>query len=275
MNKLYKTVMIAGICCGIIFMSGCGYIPFKSVHQKNQVTETVRTYETISFHYPTKYTKIRAVLSGSAYVIDNDDIDSVDVVYSPDDDSYYMRLDLNKSGIEKFEEYRSDGTPKEITVRAGSEQVFAPPVFGEYKDGTIIISGIGDYDAVYSAAQKMTKSRSQATEEESQTDTDNDIDESKKPDVDMNEDDDSDRKTSPAKPDEEKYDNSSDEPQPKPDGKSIETELIYRVRKSADDAKSQIGAFENIQYAVRLADERMSEGYEVYDQFGNLIYSPN
>lgn len=47
---------------------------------------------------------------------------------------------------------------------------------------------------------------------------------------------------------------------------------IYRVRKSANDAKSQIGAFTVLANAKKLADSHA--GYSVYDGTGKLVYSP-
>lgn len=45
---------------------------------------------------------------------------------------------------------------------------------------------------------------------------------------------------------------------------------LYRVRKSWNDSKSQIGAFKNLNNAKRLADK--NKGYSVYDSKGNKIY---
>lgn len=47
---------------------------------------------------------------------------------------------------------------------------------------------------------------------------------------------------------------------------------LYRVRKSANDSKTQLGAFKNLQSAKALADK--NSGYSVYDTSGKLIYSP-
>ena len=44
---------------------------------------------------------------------------------------------------------------------------------------------------------------------------------------------------------------------------------LYRVRKSWDDAKSQIGAFNNLDNAKKAC----ANGYSVYDESGNVIYS--
>lgn len=46
----------------------------------------------------------------------------------------------------------------------------------------------------------------------------------------------------------------------------------YRVRKSPEDADSQIGAFSELDNAKRLAD--VNAGYGVYDMNGSLIYQP-
>lgn len=48
----------------------------------------------------------------------------------------------------------------------------------------------------------------------------------------------------------------------------------FRVRKSADDATSQIGAFEDLNNAKKEADAHKAEGYKVYDDIGNLVYEP-
>ena len=50
---------------------------------------------------------------------------------------------------------------------------------------------------------------------------------------------------------------------------------LYRVRKDANNSQSQIGAYKNLNSAIKLADERKAEGYEVYDTKGNMIYNPN
>lgn len=47
---------------------------------------------------------------------------------------------------------------------------------------------------------------------------------------------------------------------------------MYRVRKSWADAKSQIGAYKNLENAKKLADE--NPGYEVYDNSGKCVYTP-
>ena len=44
---------------------------------------------------------------------------------------------------------------------------------------------------------------------------------------------------------------------------------LYRVRKSWDDVGSQIGAFSNLDNAKRAC----SNGYSVYDESGNIVYS--
>lgn len=57
------------------------------------------------------------------------------------------------------------------------------------------------------------------------------------------------------------------------ESKAETTETLYRVRKSADDVKSQLGAYKNLQSAKELADK--NAGYEVYDQNGTLVYTPS
>lgn len=45
---------------------------------------------------------------------------------------------------------------------------------------------------------------------------------------------------------------------------------LYRIRKSWEDAKSQIGAYHNLDTAKSIVDN--NEGYNVYDENGELIY---
>ena len=58
------------------------------------------------------------------------------------------------------------------------------------------------------------------------------------------------------------------------DKKDNNENIFYRVRKSADDSSSQIGAFTVLENAIALADSRSSEGYKVYDNSGRLVYAP-
>ena len=51
----------------------------------------------------------------------------------------------------------------------------------------------------------------------------------------------------------------------------VESEL-YRVRKSWEDAKSQIGAYKVLANAIKKADA--NEGYKVFDSKGNCVYEP-
>ncbi len=54
--------------------------------------------------------------------------------------------------------------------------------------------------------------------------------------------------------------------------KNEDKDVLFRVRKSKDDAKTQKGAFHNIESAKDEADK--NAGYEVYDIHGNLVYTP-
>lgn len=58
----------------------------------------------------------------------------------------------------------------------------------------------------------------------------------------------------------------------KPTTTTTTTSTLYRVRKSANDAKTQIGAWKNLDSAKAQADK--NAGYNVYDQTGRLVYSP-
>lgn len=50
------------------------------------------------------------------------------------------------------------------------------------------------------------------------------------------------------------------------------SDTLYKVRKSANDSKTQLGAFKSLDNAKALADK--NSGYNVYDTSGKLIYSP-
>lgn len=52
-------------------------------------------------------------------------------------------------------------------------------------------------------------------------------------------------------------------------------EIKYRVRKSPNDADSQIGAFKELENAKNTANSHKYEGYKVYDMSGSLIYDPS
>lgn len=49
---------------------------------------------------------------------------------------------------------------------------------------------------------------------------------------------------------------------------------LYRVRKSANDSASQIGAYKILENAKKDADAHKAEGYKVYDDNGKVIYEP-
>ena len=51
-------------------------------------------------------------------------------------------------------------------------------------------------------------------------------------------------------------------------------ETIYRVRKSANDAATQIGAWKNLASAKDQANKNAAKGYKVYDSNGKLVYEP-
>lgn len=54
--------------------------------------------------------------------------------------------------------------------------------------------------------------------------------------------------------------------------KTSSSKILYKVRKSANDSKSQLGAFVTLENAKALADK--NSGYSVFDSSGKLIYSP-
>ena len=58
----------------------------------------------------------------------------------------------------------------------------------------------------------------------------------------------------------------------KTDDKTDTKKQIYRVRKTATDAKTQIGAFTVLDNAKKTADK--NSGYKVFDVSGNVVYTP-
>lgn len=75
------------------------------------------------------------------------------------------------------------------------------------------------------------------------------------------------KETPPAKKDEPKQEETV------PDS-GQNTTISYRVRKSADDSKSQLGAFASLENAKKEANAHKDDGYKVYDMKGKLIYTP-
>ncbi len=59
-----------------------------------------------------------------------------------------------------------------------------------------------------------------------------------------------------------------------PAEKKEEGEIAYRVRKSANDSTTQMGAYAGLSAARRAADKHKNLGYKVYDTNGNLVYAP-
>lgn len=53
----------------------------------------------------------------------------------------------------------------------------------------------------------------------------------------------------------------------------VET-VLYRVRITWDDVKGQKGAYSDLESAKALADKYASEGYKVFDNNGNVVYTP-
>ena len=50
---------------------------------------------------------------------------------------------------------------------------------------------------------------------------------------------------------------------------------LYRVRISADDAKTQKGAYQNLDNAKKCCDEFAAEGYKVFDWNFEIVYTPS
>ena len=74
------------------------------------------------------------------------------------------------------------------------------------------------------------------------------------------------------------------EPVPEPEPTVTEVEkaptitevpaISYRIRKTADDSATQIGAFSDLERAKAFANNYAADGYKVFDMYGNLIYQP-
>lgn len=57
--------------------------------------------------------------------------------------------------------------------------------------------------------------------------------------------------------------------------KHVETpQISYRIRKSAEDSTTQIGAFSDLERAKAFASAYAEDGYKVYDMNGNMIFEP-
>lgn len=56
--------------------------------------------------------------------------------------------------------------------------------------------------------------------------------------------------------------------------KPVAPAVAYRVRKSANDSKTQIGAFADLEKAKNFARGNASDGYKVFDMNGNLVFAP-
>lgn len=53
------------------------------------------------------------------------------------------------------------------------------------------------------------------------------------------------------------------------------TDKLYRIRKTWGDAKSQKGAYKDLNNAKKLANSLKSQGYKVFDWNGKVVYDPN
>lgn len=50
--------------------------------------------------------------------------------------------------------------------------------------------------------------------------------------------------------------------------------ISYRIRKTADDSSTQIGAFSDLERAKAFAESHSADGYKVYDMYGNIVFEP-
>ncbi len=50
--------------------------------------------------------------------------------------------------------------------------------------------------------------------------------------------------------------------------------ISYRIRRTADDSDTQIGAFSDLERAKAFAASHSADGYKVYDMNGNVVFEP-
>lgn len=50
--------------------------------------------------------------------------------------------------------------------------------------------------------------------------------------------------------------------------------ISYRIRRTADDSDTQIGAFSDLERAKAFATSHSADGYKVYDMNGNVVFEP-
>ena len=271
MKKLSKILMLFTVCTSITLTSGCAMLYTKTSSTKEPASQETPVYNVVSTHSLNENISIKADLSGSDYILDNDDIKCIDIIYNPSEDVYLVRMPFNHSGIQKFANIKEELADKNLSLTANGKRIFSPPVFGSVIDNVLLISASDNLDDVQNAVKMMTDyDYFKAVEEGFETveeykafliEEQKALEEAEKAaEEDKNMHDIDDEKSQNEDNDEHWV--PSNEP------------LIYRVRKSPSDAKSQIGAFNMIDNAVRLANQRASEGYRVYDQYGNLIYAP-
>lgn len=273
MKKLSKILMLLAICTSMILTSGCAMLFTKTSSTKEPVSQETPVYNVVSTHSLNENISIKADLSGSDYILDNDDIKCIDIIYNPSEDVYLVRMPFNHSGIQKFANIKEELADKNLSLTANGKRIFSPPVFGSVIDNVLLISASANLDDVQNAVKMMTDyDYFKAVEEGFETveeykafllEEQKALEEAEKAAEEAEED------KNMHDIDDEKSQNKEDEFMPPSD-----EPLIYRVRKSPSDAKSQIGAFNMIDNAVRLAKQRAAEGYKVYDQYGNLIYAP-
>ena len=68
--------------------------------------------------------------------------------------------------------------------------------------------------------------------------------------------------------------NKTDEPVDTPPQQTVSDTGDYLVRESAQDEQSQVGAYDSYTEACNKAKEYEYAGYEVYDNYGNMLYTP-
>lgn len=266
--KIIRTTLAVGVLMTMVFSCGCSF--YRTAPVNNKQTVQTAADERISQYIPSSKIDIEISVSGDDPFFTNDDINSIDIMQSREDKGIYLMFNLSEIGLARVNSKNINIEDKALSVTANGAQALTPPVFGKIKDNCLIIYGVGGLEKAQDAAMIMTSYDYNLAIKNGYT-TQEEYEKSlvvEEPEYEGEEETVNTHEPAIAEP--------KPEPGPEPDPAppaSGET-IIYRVRKSAYDAESQIGAFNYIDNAIRLADQRSSEGYEVYDQYGNLIYAP-
>ncbi len=260
----YRTALAIGMLMTLVLSCGCSLR--RTANVNNKQTAQIASDERISQYITSSKIDIEISVAGDDPFFTNDDISSIDVMKSIEDKGIYLMFNLSEIGLARANSKNINIEDKSLSVTANGAQALTPPVFGKIRDNCLVIYGVGGLEEAQDAAMIMTSydynlaiKNGYTTQEEYEKSLV--VEEPEYEDKEEN-----------VYIHEPEIDEHNPEPEPAPPASGAT--IIYRVRKSANDAQSQIGAFNYIDNAIRLAEQRSSEGYKVYDQYGNLIYAP-